>query len=209
MKLYDYVLSGNCYKVRLLLHFLDIKCTLEPVDFYPGRAHKSPSFRRINPLEQLPVLELDDGKTRICDSQAILIYLAHKFDPSRHWFPVNEPEKLGCVVQWLTFANCITAASSRARLHDMLGYTCDITAARAHAHRAFRHLEDHLCHQEFNGINWLAGAQPTLADVACFPYTCLAGDGGIDIFIYPAIQRWLRRFATLPRFHPMPGINIR
>jgi len=90
----------------------------------------------------------------------------------------------------------------------VLGYDLDIDAARAGAHQRFRVLEDHLSHQEFAGRDWIAGDAPTIADIACFPYTALAGDGGIDTFIYPAIQRWIRRFAALPGFHNMPGINI-
>ena len=52
--LYDYELSGNCYKLRLLLSFLQIEYKTVPVEFYPGREHKSEWFLRINPLGQLP-----------------------------------------------------------------------------------------------------------------------------------------------------------
>jgi len=206
MKLYDYILSGNCYKVRLLLRFLGIDCDLEPVDFFPGREHKSPAFLRINPLGQLPVLE--DGDVTLRDAQAIIVYLARKCDGAGTWFPVEDPKALGRVVQWLAFADDITATASAARLHDVLGYQLDIDAARAGAHARFRVLEDHLAHQEFRGETWITGPEPTVADIACFPYTALAGDGGIDTFIYPAIQRWLRRFAALPGFQTMPGIHF-
>ena len=60
MKLYDYVLSGNCYKIRLLASLLNLKFEMVPVDFYPGREHRSPAFRELNPLGQIPALE-DDG----------------------------------------------------------------------------------------------------------------------------------------------------
>ena len=42
--LYDYELSGNCYKLRLLLSFLQIEYKTVPVEFYPGREHKSEWF---------------------------------------------------------------------------------------------------------------------------------------------------------------------
>ena len=205
MKVYDYVLSGNCFKVRLFLKFLDVACDLEPVDFFPGREHKLPAFLQINPLGQLPVLE--DGDLRLNDSQAILIYLARKYDCSGQWYPVNDPKTLGRVAQWMAFAEGVTATSSAARLHDVLGYNLDIETARAGAQTLFRVLEDHLAHQEFNNQHWLAGPDPTIADIACFPYTALAGDGGIETSIFPAIERWLRRFSMLPGFHNMPGIN--
>jgi len=205
MKLYDYVLSGNCHKVRLLLKFLDLTCDLEPVDFFPGREHKSPVFLQINPLGQLPVRE--DGDLRLRDAQAILVHLAHKYDSSGQWYPMDGPEALGRVAQWLAFAENITATSSAARLHDVLGYNLDVDAARAGAHTLFRVLEDHLAHQEFKGQHWLAGPLPTIADITCFPYTALTGNGGIDTFIYPAIERWLHHFSRLRCFYNMPGMN--
>ena len=74
-------LSGNCYKVRLLLHWLGLKYTNIPVDFHPGREHQSPEFiDNVNPLGQLPVLR--DGDFLLRDAQAILVYLASQYDPS-------------------------------------------------------------------------------------------------------------------------------
>ena len=206
MKLYDYVLSGNCYKIRLFLGFLGLDYDKEAVDFYPGRAHKADSFLCINPLGQLPVL--DDGDTRIRDAQAILVYLATRYDETGVWWPMNQPRQLAEVAQWLAFADGITGTASAARLHDMLGYDLDIDSARAGAHRLFRVMEDHLSHREFECRGWLAGPRATIADIACFPYTALAGDGGIDLFLYPAIQRWVRRFTGLPGYQNMPGINV-
>ncbi len=206
MKLYDYVLSGNCYKIRLFMAFLDLDYEKVGVDFYPGREHKSDSFLAINPLGQLPVLE--DNGVVIRDAQAILVYLANRHDPSGQWWPQADHAQFAQVVQWLAFADSITGTSSAARLHDMLGYDLDIVAARAGAHRLFRILDSHLSQQEFEGHHWIAGPSPTIADIACFPYTALAGDGGIDTFYYPAIQRWIHRLTRLPRYHNMPGINV-
>jgi glutathione S-transferase len=205
MKLYDYVLSGNCYKVRLLMEFLGIAYDTVPVDFYPGRAHRTPEFRDINPLEQLPVL--DDGGLILRDAQAVLLYLANRYDPARKWWPADDPVFVGQTAQWLAFADLITATASAARLHDMLGYKLNVEEARTGAHRAFSVLEDHLTDREFEDGHWLVGDAPTIADIACFPYTALAGDGGIDISGYPAIGRWLRRFTALPNFTGMPGVN--
>jgi len=73
LRLYDYTLSGSCYKVRLLMNFLGLEYERVPVDFYPGREHKTPAFLEINALGQLPVLE--DGALRLRDSQAILCHL--------------------------------------------------------------------------------------------------------------------------------------
>lgn len=205
MKLYDYVLSGNCYKVRLLASVLNLKFEAVPVDFYPGREHRTASFREINPLGQIPVLE-DDG-IYLRDAQAILVYVANRYDVSKQWWPANDPAKVGLVQQWLAFADQITATASAARLHDMLGYDLDVEAARAGARRLFRVLDDHLTEQEFADHSWIVGETPTIADIACFPYTALAADGGIELTPFKAVQRWLRNVTDLPNFIPMPGIR--
>lgn len=205
LKLHNYVLSGNCYKIRLLIHFLRLKAELVPVDFFPGLEHKTPAFLDLNPLGQLPVLE--DGDLVLRDAQAILLYLANRYDDTQLWWPANDPVKLGQVAMWLAFADQITATASAARLHDVLGYDLDVVAARKGANAAFRVLEDHLTEQGFSGRGWLVGDTATIADIACFPYTALAGDGGIVLDPYPAIRRWIRRFMAIDGFENMPGIN--
>ncbi|OYW97724.1 MAG: glutathione S-transferase, partial [Rhizobiales bacterium 32-66-8] len=83
--LYDFELSGNCYKLRLLMSILKLRYDIIPVDFYPGRQHKSDWFLRLNPFGQLPVLRDDDRV--LSDSGAILAYLAKKYDATGLWFP--------------------------------------------------------------------------------------------------------------------------
>ncbi len=203
LKLYDYSLSGSCYKVRLLLAFLKLDYAREQVDFYPGRAHKSLDFLELNPLGQIPVLE--DGDLRLRDAQAILCYLADKYDKSGQWLP-RDPDLFGTVMMWLMFAGGEIMAASAARLHDSLGYDLDIAAARQKAHAAFRILDDHLTLRAIESTRWIAGDHPTIADVACFPYVALSGDGGIGHEDYPALRNWMRAFRRLPRFHAMSGI---
>jgi glutathione S-transferase len=203
--LYDYELSGNCYKVRLLLSFLDIAYKTVPVDFYPGREHKSPRFLRLNPLGTLPVIE-DDGFV-LRDSQAILIYLAAKYDKSGSWYPSRDPQLLGDTVQWLAFADALTTTIGAARLHDAMFYELDVVAARRAAYRYLDVMEAHLWYGEQQDRQWLAGpAGPTLADVACFPYTILSEEGGVFRQDYPAIRRWTDRFKRIPNFVVMAGV---
>ena len=205
IKLYDYELSGNCYKVRLLLSFLDVDHEIVPIDFYPGREHKSERFLRINPLGQLPVID-DDGYL-LRDAQAILVYLAAKHDPDGLWYPRSDPALLGEVSQWHAFADGITATASAARLHDSLLYEADIAAVRTGAHRLFRILDKHLWFMERAGHNWICrGTHPTVADIACFPYVMLSEEGGIPRQDYPAIRRWCDRFKRIPRFIVMSGV---
>lgn len=203
--LYDYELSGNCYKLRLFLSILKIAYTPVAIDFYPGRAHRQPAFLAINPLGQLPVI--DDAGLVLRDAQAILIYLAARYDESRQWYPAGAPAVLGEIAQWLAFADAITATASAARLHDSFFYDLDIAAARAGAHRLFRILDEHLWFGEQAGRDWLcAPAHPTIADIACFPYVMLSEQGGISRQDYPAIRRWCDRVKRIDGFVAMPGI---
>lgn len=203
MKLYDYILSGSCYKVRLFLSILEVDYEKLPVDFYPGKDHKKPDFLALNPLGQLPVLI--DGDLILRDAQSILLYLASKYDDTGTWFP-DDAEARGRVAMWTAFGGGEIMAASAARLHDVLNYPFDIEGERQAAHAAFVILDDHLAGQEIRGCNWLAGEAPTIADIACFPYVALSEDGGISRDEYPAIERWLRRVIDLPGYLEMPGI---
>jgi glutathione S-transferase len=203
--LYDYDLSGNCYKVRLFLAVLGISYSRHPIDFYPGREHEKPWFLALNPLGQLPVID-DDGYV-LCDSQAILVYLASRFDGGGLWYPRGDPALLGSLTAWLMFADAITKTAAAARLHDGMFYECDIDQCRLGAHRLFRILDEHLWFSERGAAGWICeGAHPTIADIAVFPYVQLSEEGGIARRDYPAIRRWLDRVKTLPGFIPMPGI---
>ena len=205
IRLYDYELSGNCYKVRLLLGFLGLEWETRRIDFHPGREHKSAWFLGINPLGQVPVIE--DGNFRLRDAQAILVYLAAKYDESGEWHPTGDAKTLGEIAMWLAFADCITGTASLARLHDGLAYELDVDRARAGAQELFRVLDEHLWFQEQEGLDWLCGpGHPTIADIACFPYVALSEEGGISRMPYPAIRRWTDRVKRVPGFIPMSGV---
>lgn len=206
LKLYDYPLSGNCFKVRQMLAWLGVAYQSVPVDFFPGREHKSAAFlANINPLGQLPVID-DDGFV-LRDAQAILVYLASRHDPRGRWYPADARLR-GEVAQWLATADEITRTASAARLHDALGYHhLDIDACRAGARAVFRVLDDHLAERTAEGLRWVASApEATIADLACFPYVALAGEGGISLDEFPALRNWVWDFRHLPGFIGMSGI---
>jgi glutathione S-transferase len=203
IKLYNDELSGNCYKLRLFMSLLQLPYARVPVNFHPGREHKGEAFLRVNPFGQLPAID-DDGYV-LRDAQAILVYLASRYDREQRWFPADAPTR-GRIALWLAVAEDITRSASAARLHDAFGYPFDVAACRSAAHRLFAHIEDQLADGEIEGLEWLAGHDPTIADVACFPYIALAPEGGIGLGRYPALRRWIARMKALPRFVGMPGI---
>ncbi len=203
--LYNWDLSVNCYKQRLLLNILDVEYESIPVDFYPGWEHKSAEFKKINPLGHIPVI-VDDGYM-LRDAHAILTYLAAKYDPSGRWYPVSDPHLLGETAQWMLFAEGTTNTASAARLHVNLGYEFDIEAIREGAHELFRALDEHLWFRERDGLDWVTSSpHPTIADLAIFPDVMLSEEGGISRQDYPAIRRWTDRLRRIPGFVVMPGI---
>jgi glutathione S-transferase len=203
--LYNWDLSVNCYKQRLLMSILDVEYDSVPIDFFPGWEHKSPEFKKINPLGHIPVID-DDGYM-LRDAHAILVYLAAKYDPSGQWYPVGDPELLGETAQWMLFAEGTTNTASAARLHVNIGYDFDIDVVRAGAHRLFRVLDEHLWFRERDGLDWVVAAQhPTIADLAIFPDVMLSEEGGISRQDYPAVRRWTDRIRRLEGFTSMPGM---
>jgi glutathione S-transferase len=205
IKLYDYELSVNCYKQRLIMSILGVPYELVPIDFFPGWEHKGEAFAAINPLGHIPVID-DDGYV-LRDAHAILVYLAVAYDSSGRWYPTGDARLLGEVASWLQFAEGTTNTASAARLHDTLGYEFDIDAVRSGAHRLFRVLDDHLWFHEQQGRPWVAAADhPTIADIALFPDVMLSDQGGISLLDYPALRRWTDRVKRIPGFTVMAGI---
>ena len=197
IKLYDFELSGCCYKVRLLLNILKVSCERVPVDFV-NKEHKTDSFLKLNPLGELPVME--DGEVRLRDSQSILVYIARQYDRSNTWFP-DAPDSMGRIMQWLAFGGHELMTASGARAARLFKYPLDLPALQARAMASFRILDAHLAGREF-----LELGHPTIADIACFPYVMLSEEGGVSRQDYPAIRRWCDRVKRIRGFIVMSGV---
>lgn len=196
MKLYDLDLSGNCQKVRMLLGFLSIPYEKISVDLMGGE-HKSPKFLRMNPKGEIPVLI--DGDITLYDSQAILVYLARKYD-AQDWWP-SGAEAQARVMVWLsTAANEIFHGPGAARLIRLLNYDLDYEVAARRARSVLALLDEHLRDRD-----WLELEHPTLADIAVFPYVAVARDGDIDLDQYDNVIAWINRIKALPGYVSMPG----
>ena len=203
MKLYDYILSPSCYKVRLMAAILGIKLEIRSVDFHPGAEHRGPELLALNPAGSIPILE--DGDLVLTESSAMLAYLAASGAPE--WLGQGSPQETARVQQWLSFSHRLTANLGGARLHEMLLRPGDIKALQAQGIAALRELEAGLFEQGERGMRFLAASRPTIADIACFPYVALAPDGGITLDPYPSIRLWMRAIRSLPGFIEMPGIH--
>jgi glutathione S-transferase len=200
LKLHDREKSGNAYKIRLLLSFLDLPYERIPVALKDGRNQVDSEYLQLNPRGQIPTLQ--DGDATLWGSTAILSYLALRYDKTEQWLP-RDPVRFGQVMQWLELAqNEIQSGLFQARAIVQFGLAGDLQAAQRIAVLALDVLESRLRIEQ-----WLAGPEPTIADIACFPYVALAAEGKVDVSPYPGVQRWIDELRSLDRFVGMPGIE--
>lgn len=200
IKLYRHALSGHSHRAELFLSLLNADYELIDVDLLSGE-HKQPEFLSLNRFGQVPVLE--DGETVIADSNAILVYLASKYDTSNTWLP-SDPGAAAEVQRFLSVAaGQVIYGAATARLVNVFGADKDKDAAVAIAHQVFEILEDHLANRD-----WLVGSRPTLADVSNYAYIAHAPEGDVSLAYYPNVRAWLRRIEELPGFVPMQTTAI-
>lgn len=195
--LYEFALSGNCHKVRLLLSLLGLEYHSIAVNA-SERQHKSAEFTRMNPFGQVPVLT--DCEVSIRDSQAILVYLARQYG-DEHWLPI-QAAALAEVTAWLaTAANEVAQGPNRLRLHYKFGRPLDVNEAE----RVTASLLD-ILQARLAQYNWLASDQISIADIAVYPYIALAPEGQVDLQSFSAVRAWLSRIQALPGYIGMPGM---
>ncbi|WP_204103666.1 MULTISPECIES: glutathione S-transferase [Spirulina sp. CCY15215] len=199
LKLYSHELSGNSYKVRLMLSVLGLEHEVIRVDLMSGE-HKKPAFLTINPFGQVPVLV--DGETVIQDAQAILTYLARRYG-GEDWFP-SDAIASSQIVRWLsTTAGEVRQGPENARLYHLFGVkSINIDRATEKAKYILTLLNKYL-----ETRSWLEFERPTVADIAVFPYIALAADGKISLEEYPHIIAWIERVKKLPGFVGTIGID--
>lgn len=196
IKLYGAPLSGNAYKVRLLLSLLGLEFEETDVNLQTGE-NRTESFLALNPRGQIPTLI--DGDVTVWDSQAILVYLARRYGEA--WLPV-EPAVMAEVMQWLAVAeNELLFGLAHARAVKFFGRDYDLASCQAYGHAGLKVLERRLAEHR-----WLAAAKPTIADIACMPYAALSYMGDIPLDDYPAVRAWIDRVRALPGFIAMEGI---
>ncbi|MBV8913682.1 MAG: glutathione S-transferase [Acetobacteraceae bacterium] len=191
-------LSGHAHRVELLLRELGLPYAF--VDA-PRPARSAPAFRALNPLGQIPVLK--DGDVVLADSNAILVYLAKRYDGSGRWLP-DAPLEAAAVQRWLSIAaGEVMHGCAIARAIKQFNAPMDHKRAVRIAERLLRFMEGHLA-----GRTYLAAEHPTLADLACYSYVAHVPEGGVSLEPYPAVRAWLARVEALPAFVPLPGSPI-
>src|ERR671927_939111 len=192
MLLYNSQISGNCYKVRLLLAHLGIAYEKREVDVV-DRSDPRDFLAGLNPVRRAPTLVLDDGRP-LGESNAILWY----FGEGTRFVPDDRYERAQ-VLQWMFFEQ-YDHEPSLAVVRFWVAYSgrpeafADRREERMKAgYRALDAMERHLA-----GRDWLVGDGYTLADIALYAYTHVAHEGGFELERYAGVRAWLERVAAEP-----------
>ena len=195
IKLYNFPRSGHAHRVELMLSLLQLPTELILVDLAKGE-HKQPGFLALNAFGQVPVI--DDQGVVLADSNAILVYLAQKYGNGR-WLPAD-PVGAAKVQRWLSVAaGPIAFGPARARLITVFGGPYNAQEVIAYSHTVLK-----VINQELAATPYLAGAEPTIADVAAYSYIAHAPEGNVALDDYANIRAWLARVEALPGFVGMP-----
>lgn len=197
LKLFDDPISGNGYKVRLLLAFLGIDYDYEAVDILKSET-RTVEFLALNPNGRIPLLILEDG-TALPESNAILTYLA----AGTPWLP-NDRLHHAQVLQWMFWEQYSHEPNiATLRFWNHLPELDDAQKAQIAGKRANGGAALKLMDGRLSEHDWFVAGVPSIADIALFAYTHVADEGGFDLTAYPAVQAWIVRMQGLPGFVAM------
>jgi glutathione S-transferase len=199
LRVYGMSNSGNCHKVRMTLEALALPYAWTEIDTIRGDTRK-PEFLAMNPNGKAPLLEIEPG-TYLPESNAILWYLAD----GTPLLPTDALDRAR-VLQWMFFEQYshepyIAVARFLRKLHpDPESQRALIDSKMSGGYRALEVMEGRLAREPF-----FVGGRYSIADIALYAYTHVAGDGGFDLGRFPAIRRWLDRVREQPRYAAMPS----
>ena len=191
MKLYDYLPSGNSYKVRLLFAYLNIEYEWVNLDIIQGDT-QTVEYKSKNPVGQIPLLELSDGR-HIAESNAILYFLAE----GTPYFPASVFDQAK-VLQWMFFEQYkhepSIAVARYINHYAMDARSGELPNLMKKGYGALDVMEQYLAQRLY-----FVGSGPTIADISLYAYTHVAGEGGFDLSSYPNIKAWLDRMGEHSR----------
>ena len=201
-RVYGDMLSGNCYKVAMLLEFMGVPYDWQAVDVLAGFT-QSTEFKQINANAKIPVLEVtheeSGDKEYLSESNAILNYLAE----GSTFLPASGLPR-GRVLQWQFFEQYshepYIAVARFIKL--FLGLPAErkeeFASKQAGGRKALAVMDEQL-----SRTTYLVGESLTIADISLYAYTHVASDGGFDLTEYPNILAWIARVEALPNYLPM------
>lgn len=199
LRVYGTSTSGNCHKVRMVLEAVGRPYAWTEIDSVHGET-RTPGFLAINPNGKVPVLEIEPG-TYLPESNAILCYVAD----GTPLLPTAALPRAR-VLQWLFFEQYshepyLAVARFLRRFHPDPESQRALADSKLDAgYRALDVMEGQLAQEPF-----FVGGRYTIADIALYAYTHVAGEGGFDLGRFPAVRAWLQRVQAQPGYSAMPG----
>ncbi|MGU9951667.1 MAG: glutathione S-transferase family protein [Gammaproteobacteria bacterium WSBS_2016_MAG_OTU1] len=196
-KVYGNMLSGNCYKIKLLMEFLEIQHEWMPIDIMAGE-NRACDVVRLKGNGKIPLLQINESEF-LTESNAILNYLA-----TGTIFLPNDNFIRAKILQWQFFEQYshepyIAVARY---INKFLGMPADkirqYQSKQEGGHAALKIMETQLAVSPF-----FVGEAPTIADISLYAYTHVAADGGFDLVDYPHINAWLARIVAMPNYVAM------
>lgn len=196
--------SGNCFKIKLTAALLGQPLATRAYDIMQGETRTPEFLAKVNANGRIPVLQIGEGADArfLPESNAACWYLAHgsalipadrfaQSDMLRWMFfeQYNHEPNVATLRFWLRFVG-------EANLSD--AQRAQIIAKRMAGHAALEVMDKHLANHAF-----FCGDAPTLADIALFPYTHVAEEGGFGLGDYGHVRAWIARVEGLPGFIPM------
>ena len=205
-RLHCFAQSGNAYKAASMLQLCGADWEPRFVDYFAGET-RSPEYRAINLMGEVPVLE--HGDVQLTQSGVILDYLAEQ---RGRFGPADAAERRE-ILRWLLFDNH-KLTSYTATLRFLLQFTDTkdgpvIDFLRGRSNGALGVLNQHLADRDF-----AIGDRPTIADISLCGYLFWPEEFGVTWDDYPSIGAWLARIEALPGWvapydlmpgHPLPA----
>jgi glutathione S-transferase len=197
LRLYDYLSSGNGYKVRLLLTQLGLPFERIELDILKGET-RTAEFLQKNPNGRIPVLEVETGRF-LAESNAIMFYLAE----GTLFFPEDRWERAQ-VLQWMFFEQYSHEPNiATSRFWLMHGELTKERRAALPQKRTLGYAALDVMERHLTGRTFFVGDRYSIADIALYAYTHVAHEGGFDLGAYPQVRTWLERVRAQPKYIPI------